>query len=64
MKGPNRWIMLAILVLAGIAVAVDHARFHHPADEAGSETETGGYGEQAEAGGYGAVFEDTDDDDD
>lgn len=55
MKGLNRWIMLVVIVLAGIAVAVDHVSYHHARPEAqgGLPLPDG----DIEVGGYGAARE-------
>ena len=53
MKGRNRWIMLVVIVLAGIAVAVDHVSFHRTRPEAQGELPLPDW--DVEVGGYGAA---------
>jgi len=53
MKGINRWIMLVVIVLAGIAVAVDHVSFHRTRPEAQGELPLPDW--DVEVGGYGAA---------
>jgi hypothetical protein len=53
MKGLNRWIMLVVIVLAGIAVAVDHVSFHRTRPEAQGELPLPDW--DVEVGGYGAA---------
>lgn len=53
MKGLNRWIMLAVIVLASLAVAVDHVTYHHTEPEVQGEPLLPVI--EAEAGGYGSV---------
>jgi hypothetical protein len=57
MKGLNRWIILAVIVLASIAVAVDHVTYHRPEPEAQGGLPLPDL--DAEAGGYGTVYDDT-----
>jgi len=58
MKGVNRWIMLACIVLAGIAVALDHVSHQRPNAEA---QDGAPLPEQPEAGGYGTASDDSED---
>ena len=58
-KGLNRWIMLVVIVLAGIAVAVDYVSYHgaRPDAQGGLPLPDGGI----EAGGYGTASDNTED---
>jgi len=57
MKGLNRWIMLAVILLAGIAVAVDHFSYHRARPEAQGELPLPDG--DVEVGGYGAASDNT-----
>ena len=57
MKGLNRWIMLVVIVLAGIAVAVDHVSFHRTRPEAQGGLPLPDW--DVEVGGYGAASDNT-----
>ncbi len=57
MNGLNRWIMLAVIVLASLAVAVDHVTYHHTEPEVLGEPLLPVI--EAEAGGYGLVPDET-----
>ncbi len=57
MKGLNRWIMLVVILLAGIAVAVDHFNHHRvrPEVQGGLPLPDG----DVEVGGYGTASDNT-----
>ena len=57
MKGLNRWIMLVVIVLAGIAVAVDHFSYHRTRPEAQVALPLPDW--DVEVGGYGAASDNT-----
>ena len=57
MKGLQRWILLAVLVLAGIGIALDHRSRHWP--KPGAEGTVLSTDEPlVESGGYGAASDD------
>jgi len=57
-NGLQRWIMLAVIVLAGIAIALDHRSRHWP--KPGTEGTVLSTDEPVvETGGYGTPSDDT-----